>query len=146
FADDPVLATYACMRGKSLFAPAMHTRMYERGSTQRSLALLRQDGVQIVGPVEGPPASGAGGMGRLAEPVEIADALARALAPSADLAGKRLVISAGPTFEDLDPVRFLGNRSTGKMGYALAARAAARGAKVVLVSGPSALDAPPRVE
>jgi phosphopantothenoylcysteine decarboxylase / phosphopantothenate---cysteine ligase len=146
FADDPVLATYACMRGLMLVAPAMHTRMFERPATQRNLELLRRDGVTLVGPVGGPLASGEIGMGRMSEPVEIAEAVARALDRRADLDGKTVVVSAGPTYEDLDPVRFLGNRSTGKMGYAIAARAAARGARVVLVSGPSALTPPAGVE
>lgn len=146
FADDPVLATYASMRGARFIAPAMHTRMYERHATARNIALLEEEGVGIIGPVEGPLASGEIGLGRMSEPNEIADAIERALGASQDLKGKRLLISAGPTYEDLDPVRFLGNRSTGKMGYALAMRAAARGAEVVLVSGPTALPSPPGIE
>lgn len=142
FADDPVLATYACLRGEAVFAPAMHTRMFERASTQRNLARLADDGVHLVGPVSGPLASGEVGLGRMSEPSEIVDALERVLGTRADLAGKRVLVSAGPTYEDLDPVRFLGNRSTGKMGYAIAARAAARGADVTLVSGPSSLEVP----
>jgi len=146
FADDPVLATYASMRGPRFIAPAMHTRMYERAATRRNLALLREDGVGIIGPVDGPLASGEIGLGRMSEPNEIADALERALRGTEDLRGRKILISAGPTYEDLDPVRFLGNRSTGKMGYAIASRAAKRGADVVLVSGPTTLPSPPGVE
>jgi phosphopantothenoylcysteine decarboxylase / phosphopantothenate---cysteine ligase len=146
FADDPVLATYACATGQVVLAPAMHTRMWERPATARNLERLRSDGATIVGPVEGPLASGEVGMGRMSEPTEIADAVARVLERTRDLSGRTLLVSAGPTHEDLDPVRFLGNRSTGKMGYAIAARAVARGAKVILVSGPTSLAAPPGVD
>jgi len=107
--------------------------------------------VQLVGPVEGPLASGEIGVGRLAEPADIVAAVRSALGPSSaahaagDLAGLRLVVTAGPTVEDLDPVRFLSNRSTGKMGFAVAQRAAARGALVTLLAGPVALATPPGV-
>lgn len=146
-ADDAVLATLACTHGPRVFAPAMHPRMWAQPSTQRNVATLRGDGALLVGPVDGPLANGASGIGRMAEPVAIVDALESQLAADtsqrpADLAGLRVLISAGPTFEDLDPVRFLGNRSTGKMGFALAARARARGAEVVLVSGPVTLPDP----
>lgn len=144
FADDVVLATLACARGPILFAPAMHHRMWERPATQRSIACLRQDGAHFAGPVDGLLASGERGMGRMSEPDAIADALASLFdpPPARDLDGVRLLVSAGPTHEDLDPVRFLGNRSSGKMGYAIAARAAARGAIVTLVSGPTVLPDP----
>lgn len=146
-ADDAVLATLACTDGPRVFAPAMHPRMWAQPSTQRNVATLRADGTLLVGPVDGPLANGGTGLGRMAEPVAIVDALANHLAGEAsqrpaDLAGLKVLISAGPTFEDLDPVRFLGNRSTGKMGFALANRARARGAEVVLVSGPVTLPDP----
>jgi phosphopantothenoylcysteine decarboxylase/phosphopantothenate--cysteine ligase len=142
-ADDALLATFSCMRGPVLLAPAMHQRMWNAGGTQRALALLRQDGVHVIGPVHGKLASGEQGMGRMSEPAEIVAALTQLLSTERDLAGRKLLISAGPTVEDLDPVRFLSNRSSGRMGYAIAERAAARGAEVTLVSGPVSL-APPR--
>ena len=141
-ADDAVLATLACTDAPLLVAPAMHTRMWERPATQRNLERLRADGVRVVEPVVGPLASGDVGSGRMAEPEAIADALGQTLRP-ADLAGLHVLVSAGPTVEDLDPVRFLGNRSTGRMGYAIAEAARDRGAVVTLVTGPTAL-APPR--
>lgn len=145
FADDPLSATASCLRGRLVLAPAMHTRMWSRPATQRNLATLRGDGATVVGPVEGPLASGEVGMGRMAEPVAIADALTALLARPQDLAGLRLLVSAGPTIEDFDPVRFLGNRSTGKMGFAIASAARDRGAEVTLVTGPVELADPPGV-
>lgn len=145
-ADDAVLATYACARGPVLMAPAMHSRMWQSAAAQRTVEQLASDGVTLVGPVEGPLASGESGIGRMAEPVAIADAVEVALGRANDLAGVSVLVTAGPTLEDLDPVRFLGNRSSGRMGYAIAARAAARGAKVTLVSGPVNLPPPPGVE
>ncbi|MBZ0118470.1 MAG: bifunctional phosphopantothenoylcysteine decarboxylase/phosphopantothenate--cysteine ligase CoaBC [Sandaracinaceae bacterium] len=144
-ADDALAATLLCFDGPVLFAPAMHSKMWDHPATRENVALLRERGARFVGPVEGVLASGEQGIGRLSEPPEIAGAIAGILASSRDLADKKLLISAGPTHEDLDPVRFLGNRSSGKMGYALAERAAARGAKVTLVSGPVTLPAPPGV-
>ncbi|MCB9616833.1 MAG: bifunctional phosphopantothenoylcysteine decarboxylase/phosphopantothenate--cysteine ligase CoaBC [Sandaracinus sp.] len=140
-ADDVVLATIACARGALLFAPAMHERMWSRGSTQRNVAALASDGARFVGPVEGALASGEVGRGRMAEPEAIADATEALFAPQ-DFEGRHVVVSAGPTHEDLDPVRFLGNRSTGRMGFAIAAAAAARGARVTLVAGPVTLGTP----
>lgn len=146
-ADDVVSTTLLCARSPVLFAPAMHTRMWERPSTQRNVARVREDGAHVVGPVEGPLASGEVGAGRMSEPTEIVDAAASILDPprGPDLGGRRIVVSAGPTVEDLDPVRFLGNRSSGKMGFALAAAARARGAEVTLVTGPVHLESPPGV-
>lgn len=160
-ADDALTATLACMAGPVIYAPAMHPRMWNQASTRRNVARLREDGAILVGPVEGPLASGETGMGRMAEPVAIADAVQAALlgagrpkrampSPDAavpalerkDLDGLRVLISAGPTVEDLDPVRYLGNRSTGKMGYAIVERAVARGAVVTLVAGPVTLPDP----
>lgn len=145
-ADDVVLATYACARAPVFFAPAMHTRMWEQPSTQRNLAFLRAAGAHVVGPVAGALASGEIGMGRMAEPVDIVDAVEARFEQVRDLAGRRILVTAGPTVEDLDPVRFLGNRSSGRMGYAIAERAARRGAEVLLVSGPVTLPRPPGVE
>lgn len=143
-ADDLVTALALCAKGPVLVAPAMHTRMWLHPATQRNVDLLRRDGVHFVGPVEGPLASGESGMGRMAAPADVVDCAARLLGPT-DLEGLRLVVTAGPTFEDLDPVRYLGNRSTGRMGFAVAERAAARGARVTLIAGPVALSTPPGV-
>jgi phosphopantothenoylcysteine decarboxylase/phosphopantothenate--cysteine ligase len=120
----------------------MHHRLWSHPATQRNVETLRLDGrVRFIGPVEGPLASGERGVGRLAEPAEIAGGIFAALSP-ADLTGMRLVVTAGPTVEDLDPVRFLSNRSSGRMGFAIAERAAARGAEVTLVAGPVPLATP----
>jgi phosphopantothenoylcysteine decarboxylase/phosphopantothenate--cysteine ligase len=141
-ADDLVSALVLCARGPVLAAPAMHPRMWLHPATQKNVGELASQGrVRLVGPVEGVVASGDVGLGRMAEPAAIAAALAAALVPH-DLAGLRLVVTAGPTVEDLDPVRFLGNRSSGRMGFAVAERAAARGAVVTLIAGPVALPTP----
>jgi phosphopantothenoylcysteine decarboxylase / phosphopantothenate---cysteine ligase len=133
-ADDVVTALAMCAKGPVVAAPAMHPRMWAHPATQRNIALL--DGVvTLIGPVAGEVASGESGLGRMAEPEDIVQAIVAALAPR-DLAGVRLVVSAGPTLEDVDPVRFLGNRSSGRMGFAIAERAVARGAEVTLVAGP----------
>lgn len=149
-ADDLVTATALCARGPVLAAPAMHPQMWLHPATQQNVQTLAKLGrVTLIGPVDGEVASGESGIGRMAEPAQIMEALTRVLALGAierDLAGKRIVITAGPTYEALDPVRFLGNRSSGKMGFALAARAAARGATVTLIAGPVVLATPPRVE
>lgn len=142
-ADDAVLATLRCASVPVLLAPAMHHRMWAGKPTQRALKWLVDDGVQVVGPVHGPLASGEQGLGRMSEPEDIADAVARLFTRTQDLAGLRVLVSAGPTVEDLDPVRYLSNRSSGRMGYAIAERAHARGAEVLLVSGPVSLPAPP---
>ncbi|MCS6799759.1 MAG: bifunctional phosphopantothenoylcysteine decarboxylase/phosphopantothenate--cysteine ligase CoaBC [Myxococcota bacterium] len=145
--DDVVLATLACCRAPTLFAPAMHERMWRHAPVARAVRRLRDDGARLVGPVTGPLASGEVGEGRMSEPSEIADAVERILASTgADLEGVRVLVTSGPTLEDLDPVRFLGNRSTGRMGHALARRALARGAHVTLISGPVALEPPPGAE
>lgn len=131
-----------------LMAPAMNVRMWEHRATQRNLERLRQDGVLFVGPDEGEMACGEYGPGRMAEPMEIADAVetffkGRMTGP---LGGRRIIVTAGPTHEPLDPVRYIANRSSGKQGYALAAALARLGGAVVLVSGPTALAAPAGVE
>ncbi|WP_372361564.1 bifunctional phosphopantothenoylcysteine decarboxylase/phosphopantothenate--cysteine ligase CoaBC [Xanthomonas sp. NCPPB 1325] len=151
-ADDLVTTLCLATTAPLTVAPAMNHRMWLHAATQANVATLRARGVAVVGPDDGPLAEGESGPGRLAEPAAIIAALAGdaatlAAAPSisaapaflpssAQLEGLRIVISAGPTFEDLDPVRYVGNRSSGKMGYALAAAAARQGAEVVLVSGP----------
>jgi phosphopantothenoylcysteine decarboxylase / phosphopantothenate---cysteine ligase len=141
-ADDLVTATALCARGPVLAAPAMHPRMWAHPATQRNVEeLARQGRVSLVGPVFGPVASGEEGVGRMADPADIVAELARVLAPG-DLAGVRLVVTAGPTHEPIDPVRFVGNRSSGKMGFAIAAAARARGADVTLIAGPCALPTP----
>lgn len=141
-ADDLVTALALSARGPVLAAPAMHPRMWAHPATQRNVATIEADGrVELIGPVDGEVANGERGVGRMAEP-ELIAAAALARAGKRDLAGLRIVVSAGPTLEDLDPVRFLGNRSTGKMGFAVAARAAARGADVTLVAGPVELATP----
>ncbi len=137
--------TALAFRGPLVVAPAMHSAMWSQPAVQENLARLRARGVRQVGPVEGPLASGESGMGRMADVAEIVRAV-EACWSSAELAGRTVVVSAGPTQEPLDPVRFLGNRSSGKMGFALAAEAARRGARTLLVAGPVALATPPGVE
>jgi phosphopantothenoylcysteine decarboxylase / phosphopantothenate---cysteine ligase len=148
-ADDLVVALALCARGPVVVAPAMHPRMWEHPATRRNVAdLTEQKRVTLVGPVSGEVASGEVGMGRMAEPSAIFEEIARrlrsseALSGGGDLASLRVVVTAGPTLEDVDPVRFLGNRSSGKMGFALAERAAARGADVTLIAGPVNLPTP----
>ncbi|HEX7185736.1 MAG TPA: bifunctional phosphopantothenoylcysteine decarboxylase/phosphopantothenate--cysteine ligase CoaBC [Thermoanaerobaculia bacterium] len=143
-ADDFLTTTALAFTGPVVVAPAMHSSMWEKAAVQQHLDTLRQRGVWIVGPIEGPLASGEVGMGRMADPEAIVAAVEGA-AGAGPLAGRTVLVTAGPTFEPLDPVRFLGNRSSGKMGFALAAEAAKRGARVVLVAGPVALQTPPGV-
>ncbi|MFI5015241.1 MAG: bifunctional phosphopantothenoylcysteine decarboxylase/phosphopantothenate--cysteine ligase CoaBC [Hyphomicrobiales bacterium] len=131
---------------KVLAAPAMNVRMWLHPATQRNLARLEADGVSFVGPGDGEMACGEFGPGRMAEPIEIAEAIERMLAEAGarrPLAGRRVIVTSGPTVEPIDPVRFLSNRSSGKQGHAIAAAAAAAGAEVVLVSGPVAIADPP---
>lgn len=141
-ANDAVLATLACARGEVFFAPAMHQRMWLHPATQENVETLRDRGAVILGPVTGPLANGEIGEGRMMEAEDIAERVESHLTHAADLAGTRILITAGPTHEDLDPVRFLGNRSSGRMGYAIAAKALRRGAEVTLVSGPVHLPIP----
>lgn len=145
-ADDAVLATLACAHGEIFFVPAMHHRMWTHPATQRNVELLISRGATVLGPVTGPLANGEIGVGRMMEPLDIADALELQLTRANDLQGARFLISAGPTHEDLDPVRFLGNRSSGRMGYAIATRALRRGADVTIVSGPVHLSPPSGAE
>ncbi|MBX3483686.1 bifunctional phosphopantothenoylcysteine decarboxylase/phosphopantothenate--cysteine ligase CoaBC [Phenylobacterium sp.] len=129
-----------------LMAPAMNVRMWEHAATQRNLATLRADGVLFVGPDEGAMACGEYGPGRMAEPPAILAAIMAALAGGRPLAGRRAIVTAGPTAEPIDPVRLITNRSSGKQGYAIAQALAALGADVTLVSGPTALAAPAGVK
>ncbi len=142
-ADDIVAALVLSAACPVLVAPAMHTRMWRHPATQRNVATLLSDGrIKLIGPVEGALASGESGIGRLADPADIVTAALREIGAARDLAGLRVVVTAGPTVEDLDPVRFLSNRSSGRMGFAIAERAARRGAEVTLVAGPVELATP----
>lgn len=146
-ADDFLSSLYLATQAPVLIAPAMNTNMLAHEAVQRNLATLRARGVRFVDPGDGYLACGWIGKGRLAEPgdvVAVADALLRSTTTS--LAGRSVLVTAGPTYEDLDPVRFVGNRSSGRMGFAIAAAAAARGARVTLVAGPTALEPPPGVD
>jgi phosphopantothenoylcysteine decarboxylase/phosphopantothenate--cysteine ligase len=140
-ADDAVTTTALAVTCPVLVAPAMNTRMWKNPAVQENLAALRARGWHVVGPGSGSLADGDFGEGRMAEPEEIALAAARLLG-NVDLAGRRVLVTAGPTREPIDPVRFISNPSSGKMGYALAAVAARRGAEVILVSGPVAIPEP----
>ncbi|MGH8973874.1 MAG: bifunctional phosphopantothenoylcysteine decarboxylase/phosphopantothenate--cysteine ligase CoaBC [Acidimicrobiia bacterium] len=131
--DDLLTATLLATRAPVLLAPAMHTEMWEHAAVQDNLALLRRRGVAVVDPESGRLAGGDVGEGRLADPARIVAAAEQVLSPG-DLAGLRVLVTAGGTREPIDPVRFIGNRSSGKMGYALAAVAARRGASVCLVT------------
>jgi phosphopantothenoylcysteine decarboxylase / phosphopantothenate---cysteine ligase len=145
-ADDFLSALYIATRAPVLLAPAMNSNMLEHAAVQRNLGVLASRGVRFVDPGAGYLACGWIGKGRLAEPSEIVAAAEQMLKPSGPLRGTRVLVTAGPTREALDPVRFVGNRSSGKMGYALAAAARDRGADVVLISGPTALQPPAGVE
>jgi phosphopantothenoylcysteine decarboxylase / phosphopantothenate---cysteine ligase len=125
-----------------LIAPAMNVRMWLHPATQRNLEALRADGVHVVGPNEGAMAEAEFGPGRMAEPLEIAAAVERLLAPSGPLAGKHVIVTSGPTHEPIDPVRYIANRSSGKQGHAIAKAAVEAGARVTLISGPVTLPDP----
>ena len=137
-ADDLLSSTMLEMTGPLVIAPAMHSGMWEHAATRSNVELLRSRGAVVVGPVTGPLAHGDEGIGRLADPDDVVAAVRGSLGRH-DLAGRRLLITSGPTHEPIDPVRFVGNRSTGKMGAALAAEAVARGAMVTVVLGPGAI-------
>ncbi|MFI5177796.1 MAG: bifunctional phosphopantothenoylcysteine decarboxylase/phosphopantothenate--cysteine ligase CoaBC [Vicinamibacterales bacterium] len=143
-ADDFLTALYLATTAPVLVAPAMNTNMWEHPAVRANVDRLGARGVYFVDPGEGYLACGWVGKGRLAEPDAIADAADRLLTPRTSLAGRRVLVTAGPTIEDLDPVRFVGNRSSGRMGFAIAKEARDRGADVVLVAGPTSL-APPLV-
>jgi phosphopantothenoylcysteine decarboxylase/phosphopantothenate--cysteine ligase len=141
-ADDFLSTLYLAFTGPVILAPAMNVNMWEHVATQKNVEMLRQRGHRIVGPDEGFLACGMTGAGRLVDPVTIAEAVEREIQRRRDLEGETVLVTAGPTQEPLDPVRYITNRSSGKMGYALAEAAAGRGAHVVLISGPVHLPAP----
>lgn len=141
-ADDMLSTTAMATKAKVIIAPAMNTNMYENPIVQRNIKLLKDMGHIFVEPEEGRLACGDVGKGKMADPSVIEAAIIEALSPQQDLAGKTVLVTAGPTREAIDPVRFISNNSTGKMGFAIAERAAKRGAKVHLVSGPVSLDTP----
>ena len=142
-ADDILTTTALAMTAPVVIAPAMNTAMYKNAATQANIRVLAERGVTFIGPERGRLACGDEDIGRMTEPDEIARRVCELLTRRADLTGRRVLVTAGPTREALDPVRFLSNRSTGKMGYAVAEAAAARGADVTLVTGPVSLT-PPR--
>jgi phosphopantothenoylcysteine decarboxylase/phosphopantothenate--cysteine ligase len=148
-ADDLASTVLLATDRRVLIAPAMNPRMWQHPATQRNLATLAADGIAVVGPGAGEMAeAGEAGVGRMAEPLEIVAAIEQLMSAAAGaktLAGKRIVVTSGPTHEPIDPVRYLANRSSGKQGHAIARAAAAAGADVVLVSGPVALPDPPGV-
>jgi len=145
-ADDFLTTLYLATKAPVVVAPAMNVNMWEHAATQANLATLRSRGVRVVEPDEGYLACGMTGAGRLAGTETIAKTVCEVLGLRHDLDGQTILITAGPTREDLDPVRFFSNRSSGKMGYALAGAAERRGAHVILVSGPTELAAPPGVD
>ncbi|MFO0583609.1 MAG: bifunctional phosphopantothenoylcysteine decarboxylase/phosphopantothenate--cysteine ligase CoaBC [Anaeromyxobacter sp.] len=139
--DDAVTTTLLAVRCPVLLAPAMNTRMWQNAAVQENLLALKERGYHVVGPGAGELADGDVGEGRLAEPTDIALAASRLLG-NLDLSGRKVLVTAGPTREPIDPVRFVTNPSSGKMGYAVARVAARRGAEVVLVTGPTAVEPP----
>ena len=145
-ADDMVTTTILACNCPKIAAPAMNTKMYENPVTQDNLALLRRYGWQVIEPASGRLACGAVGLGKMPEPEEILEVINHTVGYEKDLSGLRVLVTAGPTREALDPVRFLTNHSTGKMGYEIARAASARGAQVTLVSGPVELKPPAFVE
>jgi len=145
-ADDFLTSLYLATKAPVLIAPAMNVNMLAHEAVQRNLLTLSARGVQFVDPGEGYLACGWIGKGRLAEPAEIVEAAAAIVEPAAtSLTGTRVVVTAGPTYEDIDPVRYVGNRSSGRMGFALAAEAQRRGAEVTLIAGPTTVT-PPSVD
>ncbi len=145
-ADDLASAVLLATDKPILIAPAMNPHMWSAKATARNLAQLTADGIRVIGPNKGEMAeSGEAGIGRMAEPLEIADAAAAILRKAGSLAGKRVLVTSGPTVEPIDPVRFIANRSSGKQGHAIAAAAAAAGAEVILVSGPVSVPDPPGI-
>lgn len=145
-ADDMLTTTVLACTCPKLIAPAMNTHMYENPVTQDNLEILRRYGWEVIAPASGRLACGAVGAGKLPEPQDLLQYILREIAFPHDLKGKRVLVTAGPTQESLDPVRYLTNHSTGKMGYAIARRAMERGADVTLISGPTALERVPFVK
>ena len=145
-ADDMLSTTVLATRAPVLVAPAMNTGMWENAATQKNVETLKQRGVHFIGPDGGYLACGDSGAGRMSEPEAIAEAIDALLHPRRDLEGLSVLVTAGPTQEKIDPVRYITNRSSGKMGYAIARAAQMRGARVTLVSGPTQLQTPQGVE
>ena len=145
-ADDLLTTTALATKAPLVLAPAMNAAMWADAATQANVTRCRELGMHVIGPASGWQACGDVGQGRMSEPEEIADALFELLEHARSLAGKRVLVTAGPTHEPIDAVRYVANRSSGRQGYAIAEQAAARGAQVTLVSGPVALAAPPGVE
>ena len=143
-ADDLLMATVLATESAVAVAPAMNNKMWQAVTTQQNLSALRNQGVYVLGPASGEQACGELGEGRLLEPLDIVSELEQLAVPK-QLQSKRVVITAGPTFEAIDPVRFIGNRSSGKMGFALAKALEEAGAEVILISGPVALNTPTNV-
>jgi phosphopantothenoylcysteine decarboxylase / phosphopantothenate---cysteine ligase len=143
-ADDILAAVCLATEAPIAVAPAMNNKMWSNPATQSNLALLKQRGVSVIGPASGDQACGEQGEGRLLEPLDIVYELDRLMVPGL-LAGKQVVITAGPTYEPIDPVRFIGNRSSGKMGFAIAQAAREAGAKVTIIAGPVQLATPTAV-
>ncbi len=142
-ADDFLSSLYLATKAPVLLAPAMNSNMLAHDAVQRNLRTLAERGVQFVEPGEGYLACGWIGKGRLAEPADIVEAASLVLAPSSSaLRGKHVVVTAGPTYEDIDPVRYVGNRSSGRMGFAIASEARRRGAEVTLIAGPTTAEPP----
>ena len=141
-ADDLLTSTLLEATCPLVVAPAMHSGMWEHPATQANVRALEERGTVVVGPARGPLAAGDEGVGRMAEPEDILAAVEEAASRGRDLAGRRIVVTAGPTWEPIDPVRFVGNRSTGRMGFAVAREAFARGADVTLVVGPGTVQPP----
>ena len=141
-ADDLLTSTLLEATCPLVLAPAMHTGMWEHPATQANVNALASRGARIVGPAHGSLAAGDEGTGRMTEPEGIVQAIEDVLSSAGDLAGRRIVVTAGPTWEPIDPVRFVGNRSTGKMGFAVATEAFERGAAVTLVVGPGTVEPP----
>jgi phosphopantothenoylcysteine decarboxylase/phosphopantothenate--cysteine ligase len=138
-ADNLLVTTYLSMKAPVFIAPAMDLDMYKHASTRRNIDLLRKDGIYIIEPASGELASHLEGKGRMEEPEKIVKILEDYFSETLSLSGKKILITAGPTYERIDPVRFIGNFSSGKMGFALAEECASRGAEVILICGPTAL-------
>lgn len=145
-ADDMLSTTVMATHAPVLIAPAMNTAMLENAATQQNMRTLSERGMRFIAPGTGMLACGTSGAGRMSEPSQIVDEIVRTLRPREDFAGLSVVVTAGPTAEPLDPVRYITNRSSGKMGYAIAEAAHARGAHVTLVSGPTAIQPPKGVD
>ena len=145
-ADDMLTTTLLATKAPIFFAPAMNSNMYENQLTQKNIDVLIESGWNFIPPESGHLACGTDGVGRMPEPADIVDFVHFTMAFAADMLGIKVLVTAAGTYEPIDPVRYIGNRSSGKMGYAIAEAAKKRGAEVILVSGPSALTPPDGVE